>query len=723
MNFGLKIGLIFLAISTSENNAAISFANTTSTFTLSGANASLSVDTPMTGFNGVLNVTNKTNSSITKTAAGNTIAFANGGSIMFNNAAAGGNSITNYTFDGVLDSVIGGGTNTLTLAGTNTINANFGTIGEAFAISGTGNCINGMVSLNNAIALTNAGTSLSIGLEGKLNQSITLNGGTLTLTKDLALKDGVFILGTGTIDVGNYSLKLPYEGASVWSSAITWQNANDVTISRYTTLNSTWNFNGGTNNLNGGGSILDLSGGGTLNVGAGATLNIIGVHIKGLGSGGGNITINATGNVNLVNTTLELVGNYALSAGTMTVVGANCRLIAPNGFVINVTNSGTSFRVNQTQLRYNALDGVNAVPIVATAPALLTLLNGGSIMADYIGATTGINYGLATGSGNNITNTSLQLNSGTTMNFTNATPASPKAMTFDGQGNYLDFTNSTGTPLKLAANVTLTMQNVIIHNFNPSQISYGGAGPTLAKIVFGNNVSLYYNQDTVFDSYANVIFNGSNGVIDGGGATLSVNASQIQQTGAGNTLTIRNAKIKCEAVNSIVCGTATSTINLQNVTLAMTSLGFTWSTGHLNITDNVTILGSNASSSSGTSVFTFASKGLMTVTTNSTLNITKYTTFTYNPDITSDAGVIATQKRHFVMADTSSTLNLDNCTISTGTIGLALDHGNLYVNGATTFNITTSANAQLDLGSNCIVTVAPGANLIALGPIKYTAST
>lgn len=721
--------ILYLQLPCVQLMAGIKFAGNDCDITLVGSTAQLVVDSPITGFNGTLKATNKTTSSITKTAAGNTITFANGGGIQFNNGGANGNNINNYTFDGVLDSVIGGGTNTLTFSGNNTLNCYYGTIGEALSISGTGNSINGEAWFNNPITLTNSGTSLNLGLSRMLNQSITLNSGTLTLTNNLQLGDGSYILGSGTVNVANYALTLGFNSPTAWSGSITWQNANNITLSSITTLSGTWTFSGGTPaTITGNDYILDLSSGGTISVGAATTLNFIGVHIKGLGASGGTISVNATGTVNFYNSVIELKGNYTLSAGNMAILGDNCHVIAVSGYQLIVSGASTVFTVNGVVLGYNALGGtLSTSPVVTASSGTISLLNNGAIQQDNSGVSGGggstpPNYNLSYSTSNTSATASVQLTSGTSMSFTNATPATPKAMTYDGAGNYLDFGNTSGTPFQLAQNVTLTVQNVIVHNFNPNQISYGGSGGTLAKIVFGDNVTLNFAQDTVMTSYPAIVFTG-NGVIDGGNSTISLSSQQIQQTGAGKTLTLRNTKIKCLATDSIICSSATATINLQNTSLAMTSAGLSFATGNLTITDNATILGSNATSSSGSSTFTFASAGLLTVGTNSTLNITKNTTFAYNPNTAGDGGVVSVQKRHMVFTDTSSTLNLDHCNVNTGTVGMALDHGNIYINGQTTFTISTNANAQLDLGSNCNVIIAPGANLTATGPVKYTAST
>lgn len=701
--------------------ATIFFSGNSSSLTLGGVNASLSLDTSLSNFTGILNVTDKTDNSITQTAAGNKINFSAGGSLQLNNLAAGGDSSNNYHFDGAFDAP-SGGSNTLIFSGNNTLNVAYGSIAEDLTISGAGNVINGIASFDNAFALTDSATSLNLGLESKLNQSITLNDGTVKLTKNLEFKDGSLFLGDGTVNVNNFTLKFPYEGSSVWAGSITWQNANDITISKYTTLNGTWTFGGsGTHNINGNGSFLDLSGGGTINVGAGTTLNIVGVHIKGLGASGGNIAINATGTVNLSHTTIELLGDYALSSGTMAVIGDNCTVIAMNDSQINITGAGTVFKVDGVILRYNALDSTANNPVVPSAGGVVTLLHNGSIMADYVDSATGINYTFSSPLLNLAPNC-IQLSSGTIMRFVNTVPATPKAMTFDGQGNYLDFCNTGGTPLRLDANVTLTFQNIIIHNFNPSQISFGGAGPTLAKIIFGDNVSLYYAQDTVFSSYAALVFNG-NALIDGGGSTLKIASQKIKQTGAGKTLTLRNAKLVCEAVDSIVNTTDTSSLTLQNINLAMNNLGFTCATGHLNILDNATIYGSDPTTPSGTSRFTFSSKGLLTIRSNSILNIAKNTIFKYNPDISADGAVLSVEKRHMVFTDPTSVWQLDNSIVETGTVGMALDYGSAYIDGLTTFNISTATDAQLDLGSAFVITIAPGANLQALGPITYTTTT
>lgn len=710
---GNKILLFCLLLGFGSENfveAALKFNNTSSTIQLSGT-SSLSIGTPLT-VSGTLNVVNKTGTSLLATTT-DIITFSNG---IYQNSSIGG-SLFNGTFNPT--------TQTLTFTGSTFISESGTTVAEPMAVSGSGNLISGQPSFSSAITMANSATQLTLGIQNKLNQNIALGGGTLTFADDVALQDNVFFTGNGIVNLANKTLRLPSTGGSNWSGSLTFLNANDIILGGTTALSGTWTFSGSglSSRLNGTGNILDISSGGTIAIANGHTLYMANLHLKGLGSSGGSLTFtNTSCSLVLTNCTIAVAGNYTFSTGSITVNGSNCHVIAKDSDQFIVSSSNATLTVDRVILFFSPL-GLGSPyisPIVTSSGGVISYLNGGLIVSDYgAGGYSNVSYSSAS---NTLTN-SYVLGSTAQMTFVNSTPATPVAMTLDGGGNYIQFNYSTNQYMTLQQNITLTMQNILLKDFDPALINFQGAGGTLAKIVFGDNVTITLNKDITLSSTA--IAATGNTTIIGQGSTLSVSATDMLTIGtASKTLTLKNLRIILSNATGIRSNNDTGKILLQGTTIHMTNTGMTYSRGLMDIKDNCVLEGLDQTTAGGASpTFTFNSKGTLQVLTGSTLMMDANTTLSYNPDISADGGSVAVQKRHIKLVDPSSTLRLNSATVTSGLMGLAFSFGKIYIDGRTSFNTSTAVGAEVEFGGALDIEILPGAILDVNGKAKYIFST
>ncbi len=704
----LSIFLISLNIT-----AGVNFTSPNSILYLNGTNAKIVLQTPWNNFSGELYITDKTANSITQSATTNTISFSTLGTAYYNGTLynpTGGSLNLTGTSSGV------------SLSGGQTFSTS-GTIADTVAITGTGNTISGNIQFEQPIILSSSAATLTLALDTKLTASINLAGGTISLAKDLILKDNVYIFGGGTINFNGYSLQLPNYMSSPITGNLTMVSANDVTVNTRTALTGTWNFNGNgsRSNLIGRGNILDLRGGGVLNVGTNHTLFINSLHIRGLGaSGGGNITMAAsTSKIYLSNCILDLNGTYTLTQGLMVFEAGHCKILTHTAERFVVSGSTTQLQVDGTVLYYESLDKLPEYPFSVVSSATITRVNGGEIRSNWIAGAGGETLIQQTSAqGANFTNTNIVLTSDSKIRFVNATPATAKAMIFDGKNNTVFFQAGADQPITIDQNTTVTFQNVIFDNFDISKILIGPG----SSIVFGDGVVIRIAKNmTQNTTFWNIT--GNTTIVGDGSSLLTVGSQMIRLSGANKSLTLQNVKMKWNSFNSIKVNTTTGTVNMQDCEFIMTNTGITFDTGSLNVSGISAITGADTTSATGTSNFSLTTTGTLTIQSNGTLTINKGTTFTYEPNTANDNSIVSVMKRHFRMQDPSARLILDSCTLSTGTKGLALDYGNLVIDGHTYLNINTAANAEFEIGTGLNTELTPAAMLDVNGPIKYNSTT
>jgi hypothetical protein len=434
--------------------------------------------------------------------------------------------------------------------------------------------------------------------------------------------------------------------------------------------------------------------------------------------------INAGGNLYLSNVVLELDGSYEFSSGTITVAGNNCTIIAKNTDKFNISGASTVLNVDGVALLYDPLGTapLTPTPFVTSAGGTVTYANGGTIRASYGGGSGGgsIEFTIPTATGTELLPSNQTLSPVSTMTFLNESIATAKEITLDGQGFYVQFNYTTGQYITIEENLTVVFKNILLKDFDPALVDFQGAGATKAKIVFGDNVAVSLANDLNISSMP-LTFKG-NSTLRGNNTTLTLSAANmLTADGANKTLNIKNLRLFLTNATAMQCiNSDTSKIVLQDSEIHMTHLGATFAKGNLDIKNNVSILGTDETSISGSSTFTFSSKGLLTVQTDSILRLENGTSFAYAPDISGDGDVAAVSKRHLYLANPSSTLWLEGCTFTTSAAGLALDHGRLLVDGKTTFHINAADGAEVEFGSALSVELGVGGILDVDGALLYT---
>jgi hypothetical protein len=155
----------------------------------------------------------------------------------------------------------------------------------------------------------------------------------------------------------------------------------------------------------------------------------------------------------------------------------------------------------------------------------------------------------------------------------------------------------------------------------------------------------------------------------------------------------------------------------------MTNTGITMDKGYVKIADTVKIRGTSETTPEAQTALTFSSRGLLSILSGATLELYPDTVFNYSPNIAGDGGVASVQKRHLVMADPSSMMVLHKATINTGTTGLALDRGKLFVNDVVNLKTSYTAGAEFELGSAANLSIMQSSVFNVDGLLKYVATT
>lgn len=621
----LYLGLVyFLAGEHQYINSKMNFSSTSSTLEINGTTSQLILGTVLDLFGGTLLITPSSSTSIVQTATTNVINFTNTG------VFANGSSISYPS--GTYNPTSGAAT--LILNGGKSAELN-GPVSQSLTVTNSSNYLTGSPVLANPVTLADANAFLNVQLTGKLTNNIVMNNGTLILQGDLYLKDNVYLTGTGNVNLNNYSLVFPVCTSDLTHN-LTFSNSNDVTVNTKTNLTGTWNFTGSTANLKGTGVILNLTGGGTIAVANGTTLNVHGLHIKGLGAtGGGNITLgNSSSRINFTNCTLELSGNYTQTQGLVVIEGTGCKILCHPSEKYIVSGSSTVFRVDAQVLEYTAINQLPTYPFQTVSSGTISLINGGDIRSSYIpGAAQNVNLTIASGSGDNLTDASVDLTSGGTLTFVNPNIANPYSMTFNGQNNSISFGNGSSPVITVQQNVTLTFKNTRFVNFDPSKFLLQGSGGNLAKIIFGDNVTLCCEKNLSL-SAGQLSCTGNVNFIGYGSPTLSLTTSSVIFSPTTTaTLAFRGMSVVCGAFNAMKStAPGFSNILFQNSDVFLTSTGLTLDTGNVVIQNSVTVNGVHESQAEGTTSLNFTSTGLFIVLGQSVLQINPDVILNYSPN-------------------------------------------------------------------------------------------
>ncbi len=240
------------------------------------------------------------------------------------------------------------GSDSIALRGSSRFKVEPGTVIQQLNVIGSPNRIEGQPLFGNPINLADTSTSLTIAIQNKLNKNINLNGGKIQLDDDLFFADDVYVNGPGRISLNKKTLGLGGFYSSPWSTPLIFDSATDVNLSSSVVLRNRWTFTG-VGNINGNGTILDLSLGGSIVIPNGSSLYINDLYLRGLGNGkfGKIVFAGPTSKLITSNVFLEFDNAYNFTTGGIYVDGATT-FVMKNGDVL--FNQLSKLSVNKSTL-------------------------------------------------------------------------------------------------------------------------------------------------------------------------------------------------------------------------------------------------------------------------------------------------------------------------------------------------------------------------------------
>ncbi len=651
-----------------------------------------------------------------------------------------------------------------------------------FPASDTNNTALGFASFNSGFGLQDVTTSCTYNNYLPVSSIVTLNGGTLYLRQDLILDSQAQLVSSGRIFGNNYSLELakrpldfdfPGLACIVQTGVTSFEVQDDLTsldwsfnddylcFSTYnasgpelylgyfngTTLTSTLSINAGTDFQsvrwhptqrflaasrlqNAGNEIITYQHkifNGTLSVVSGANVggdvNAVCWHPS------GNFLIAGTG---LVGGNGQLIvypaSSAVLSAGTVinlpasSFVSSNALSFSPGGnmLAVGAINNATT---NISELLVYSFNG---------ALTLTTSLDTGNTVAsvDWCPTGTFIAAGLSGGTSNlrlyEIVGSALR------EILSARIPESRivQSLHWSKNGNYLAvgyFAFSLTKQVDIFYFDKINKQFVrLLKDFPP--VTEGE--PMIVRwshndnhLALGHETNVIQDLATVmsvFKGFCPMVFNDITLVLDsdvnilapinfrrtckinGRGKRINLTAgSFIVRPGA--TLTIEDAEIQGMGSSNLRCMTNDGAIILRNsiVTLARE---YTFSQGSLLFAENVVLTGTNK--------FNYTSKLSSTIASASTLFLDHDVTFSYAP--------LRAVKNLLYMADATSELYLNGCTLHSTRTGLSLSDGILTLDDKVTMSSEAKFNAEaLRLNSNLDIRVRGGASLELFGRVIY----
>jgi hypothetical protein len=554
------------------------------------------------------------------------------------------------------------GYDNINLTGDHYIKAEPGRVYQTVSVSGDNNTIEGQPRFWENITLADANTTLTFGLQNKLNKNVVMNDGRLFLVDDLRLCDDVQLTGQGRVILNDRQFQFGGKDLD-WAGRIYWDHATDLVMNSKISLSTTWSF-GGTSYLNGNGNILDLSQGGTLWVRSGATLNLTDVKIKGLGSGWF-VFEDQTSQIRLSNVDIEMDRTYSVTNGGIYVEGPTTIVTKDKLLIFDLLGSMT---VDGETLWYDTLsynDSENIRPEVpfdtddvATGgeSSHITLQNGGIIrLAAGEGAGEEIGDIYYNDAETKVFTTNMFLSTDRKLYVTDD-------VTIDGNNHYIQFSRDTSSLIEVSSGKTLKFRDVVLKDFSPDHL--GGAGSV--EFEDGTIIEMAKNDSLS----ANWLFRG-HCILNGQGHILDVNSNQIQLN--SSTLTTNGGALLFEDVTLqgiedssgtplVRCLAGSSTFSFADV-IWMQSGNYTFNTGHL------AILGMLDMKNSYT--FAYKTNRQSSIESDGSLIFDTGFTFSYAPSI-ANRDLIS-------MADATSQLILNGCTLGSTSTGLQLSNGTLII--------------------------------------------
>lgn len=579
---------------------------------LEHVSASLMLDENLDAFGGTLRLRDNSAGSLTNTSA-QVINFVDGTVTTGDSSSASGVNATSFSGQYNL-----AGTDKLILSNGAVLDCSTsGTIYQAIEVGdGTTTLtarIVGQPYFAQDILVKNNAT-LEIGIESYLNRNIVLEStGKLKLITNLRLADGVQIkdsAGNATADVFLNNLTLEIGSGTTFTSTgglVFQQTAGEsgkIVLRGNITVTGTWYFTAGAV-IDGRGCWINwgnfagstsgpifgkLWGGAVTNI----VINNLGIIFPASGMWenelGETLNFFMRSNCRLklggsyVLTSLAAINVYSRKEGNVIITGANTL-----AFSINCT-----LRVEYVPLFYDTLDQPNATNISGNItysetpnPTLIPLA---SVMTDTRTYEKFAQLDFTLSSTGLTQDHWLSLSS--KINFLNGTPAVPKPMTFNGAGYTINFPEIAGGYFNIAENIQLTLQNVILNNFNPQAISYQDLGGVLGTILFGDGVIIKMRKDLkVAFTDPSWTFVG-NAEIHGADLTLTLSGeNKLTVLGSTKNVLLNKVTLRPQGAYTFDNLSADSKIIFKNSTIVSGLDGCAIRTGNIDIDGTTKIIG------------------------------------------------------------------------------------------------------------------------------------
>lgn len=640
------------------------------------------------------------------------------------------------------------------VTGEDRMTAEPGTLVQGIKVCGTGNILEGQPLFSSAITLeSNQPTAeLTLALQTKLNQNITLNNGKIILNDDLSLLEGTKIVGPGTVNFNGRTLSLPVEEQTLWNTNLTFSYANKLELHGTTMLRAIWHFTdpGGEAHINGNGEILDIdASGAVIKVGANHdddyTLYITDCYIRGMGDYSGTFSLMGPNcRVVLNNVTLGLSGDYTFKQGQLIAAGNNDYIItadhiltftwdqaasyyAAPGYVSGDPRKTVgSFTVDKTMVLYDTLGSplsTNIRPIVPDGEYLY-FVNGGNIQAVHTSGEGGGGLVISDAIYNMTSN--VYTGVGREISFIKKPGMDDWTITLNGNGYFIHYpviypgaTNC----MTLQDHLVVTLKNVVLKDYDPA---FTTLGSEFSELWFGDGTVIELNRDMDLNQTWSFV---GNATIDGHCATLHLNCPNAITVAEGKTLTLRDVRI-----TGLQNGTGldfgrinlhktSSKLKLWDAELALSN-NYTFSVGSIDVYEDSKISGRDH-------IFTYKSKGLTTVQSDATLMLDRGLTFSYQADFDAGVGSYQNSRNRIQFADSSGRIYLNGCTLHSTHTGLMLQTGILVVDDKVTLRSVASidegpygqtpptSGEEVEFRDTLIVEILAGAALEVDGRLRY----
>jgi hypothetical protein len=599
-----------------------------------------------------------------------------------------------------------GDADVIRLTGKRTLKAEQGTVLPELRISNGGNILRGQPIFDQDITLEDSNALLKVGIQSRLNKSVVMNDGRLQLIDDLRLCDDVQLTGQGRVILNDRQFQFGGKDLD-WSGRIYWDHATDLVMNSKISLSTTWSF-GGTSYLNGNGNILDLSQGGTLWVRNGSTLHLSNIKIKGLGSGWF-VFEDKDAQIRLSNVDIEMDKTQTITNGGLYVEGPTTIVTKDKLLIFDLLGSMT---VDGETLWYDTLsynDSENIRPEVFFdtngESSHITLQNGGVIKL-----VEGEEIGDIYYTEDKTLTQDLHLSTDRKM-YVN------EDVTIDGNNHYIQFSRDTSSLIEVGSGYTLKFRDVVLKDFSPDHL--GGAGSVEFEdgtiIEMAKNDSLSVNL--LFKGHC--ILNGQGHILDINSNYIRLYSSELTTNGGAllfEDITLQGIGDDNAGIPLINCLDDSATFSFGDDVVWMQSGNYTFTPGHLAVLGNLEMKNNY--------LFRYKTNRQSSIESDGSLKFDTGFTFSYEP--------VIGNRDLILMADATSQLILNGCTLGSTSTGLRLtkgtlviDHKNLLYNQDEDATAATAVSEAICFGNGTAaddlsIEIMPGGNLaVASGQLVY----